>query len=382
MMNDWGNGNYELLHLALPVGISFYTFENLSYTVDVYKGHFKPVNKFIDYLFFLSYFPKLMMGPIVRAADFLPQIRQRIELKSEDLSYGFYFILTGAFKKMVISDFLYTNIVQVVFDDPTRYSGLYCLTAVYAYAMVIYCDFSGYSDMAIGIARWMGLKIEINFLAPYQSSSITEFWRRWHISLSSWFKDYLYFPLGGSKGGNWMRIRNTFIIFIVSGFWHGANWTFIIWGALNAFFILPSIVLKSNRKNLETVAQGKLLPTVKEFFQMTVTFTLVVLARIFFRAQSLGHAFQYITGIFSIKLLSAPSFKESDTGSFIFPKTFILFILIFMFIEWHGREEQFAISNLDLKWRRVFRWSLYISLVLAIFYLSNFKENTFIYFQF
>ena len=301
MMNDWGNGNYELLHLALPVGISFYTFENLSYTVDVYKGHFKPVNKFIDYLFFLSYFPKLMMGPIVRAADFLPQIRQRIELKSEDLSYGFFFILTGAFKKMVISDFLYTNIVQVVFDDPTRYSGLYCLTAVYAYAMVIYCDFSGYSDMAIGIARWMGLKIEINFLAPYQSSSITEFWRRWHISLSSWLRDYLYIPLGGNRKGQVRTYFNLFVTMLLGGFWHGANWTFIVWGALHGAALAADKWLLGNKKPTVQVPGFSW----KKLFGIAFTFHFVVFCWIYFGPSSIEKSHIILEQIFTNMDVSA-----------------------------------------------------------------------------
>jgi D-alanyl-lipoteichoic acid acyltransferase DltB (MBOAT superfamily) len=301
MMNDWGGGNYNLLHLALPVGISFYTFENLSYTIDVYKGHFKPVNKFIDYLFFLSYFPKLMMGPIVRAADFLPQIRKQIELKAEDVSYGFYFILSGAFKKMVISDFLYTNIVQVVFDDPTRFSGLYCLTAAYAYAMVIYCDFSGYSDMAIGIARWMGLKIEINFLAPYQSSSITEFWRRWHISLSSWLRDYLYIPLGGNRKGNIRTYFNLFLTMLLGGFWHGANWTFLVWGALHGIALA-----------LDKLRLGKRKPTYmqsgfswKKIIGITFTFHFVVLCWIYFGPSSIEKSNVILEQIFTNMDLSA-----------------------------------------------------------------------------
>jgi D-alanyl-lipoteichoic acid acyltransferase DltB (MBOAT superfamily) len=233
LWNQWGDHQVSFLYLILPVGISFYTFENLSYTVDVYRGHFKPVKKWLDYIFFLSFFPKLMMGPIVRAADFLPQIRQHWDLKKDDIAFGFFYIFSGCFKKVVISDYLYNQIVSVVFDDPTRYNGVYNLTAVYAYALVIYCDFSGYSDMAIGIARWMGLKIDTNFLAPYQSKSITEFWRRWHISLSSWLRDYLYIPLGGNRKGLFRTYVHLFITMLLGGFWHGANWTFIIWGALH-----------------------------------------------------------------------------------------------------------------------------------------------------
>jgi D-alanyl-lipoteichoic acid acyltransferase DltB (MBOAT superfamily) len=186
MMNDIGHTEINLLKLALPVGISFYTFENLSYTLDVYDGKVKPLNKFIDYLFFLSFFPKLMMGPIVRAKDFLPQIAKQPVVTKKQVGEGLYLITAGIIKKVIISDYINANFVRVIFDNPSAHTGAECLMALYGYAMVIYCDFSGYSDMAIGMAKWIGFEININFLSPYQSSSITEFWKRWHISLSSW----------------------------------------------------------------------------------------------------------------------------------------------------------------------------------------------------
>ncbi len=279
--NQWQTDNITLLHLALPVGISFYTFENLSYTIDVYRKHFKPVDRFVDYLFFLSFFPKLMMGPIVRAADFLPQIRQQINISKEDIGHGLFFILSGCFKKMVISDFLYTNLVEVVFDDPTRYNGVYTLFAVYAYAMVIYCDFSGYSDMAIGIARWMGLNININFSAPYQSASITEFWRRWHISLSSWLKDYLYIPLGGNRKGLTRTYLHLLITMFLGGFWHGANWTFIIWGILHGSLLAIDKWRIDRFKPTGEMSQGK------RILAIALTFHLVVFCWIFFGPDSL-----------------------------------------------------------------------------------------------
>lgn len=282
MWNDWGNHSVNYLHLILPVGISFYTFENLSYTLDVYRRQFKPVNQFMDYLFFLSYFPKLMMGPIVRAADFIPQIRKKIAVTKEDVAFGLFYVFTGCFKKIVISDFIYTNIVEVVFDDPSRYNGLYALTAVYGYAMVIYCDFSGYSDMAIGIARWMGFKIDVNFLAPYQSASITEFWRRWHISLSSWLKDYLYIPLGGNRHGIFRTYLHLFITMLLGGLWHGANWTFILWGALHG----AALALDKWRLSLMTHIK---MPVFKfpKWIGIFLTFHFVVFCWIFFGPDSL-----------------------------------------------------------------------------------------------
>ncbi|HVX50906.1 MAG TPA: MBOAT family O-acyltransferase, partial [Chitinophagaceae bacterium] len=231
--NSVSSAHFKPLSLVLPVGISFYTFENLSYTVDVYRGTFKPVKRFIDYLFFLSFFPKLMMGPIVRAADFIPQINKEPFVDSQRLGEGLYLLCSGIIKKMVISDFLTANYVSYIFDDPSKHTGIECLFAVYAYAMVIYCDFSGYSDMARGIAKWIGFEINLNFMSPYQSSSITEFWRRWHISLSTWLRDYLYIPLGGNRKGKFNTYRNLFITMLLGGLWHGASWNFIFWGGLH-----------------------------------------------------------------------------------------------------------------------------------------------------
>ncbi|UYQ92251.1 GDSL-type esterase/lipase family protein [Chitinophaga horti] len=235
--NDLSHGHITPLGLLLPIGISFYTFENLSYTIDVYRKEINPVTDFLDYLFFLSFFPKLMMGPIVRAADFIPQIYKPFHVDAEDIGKGMYLILGGLIKKVIISDLIYQNFVVFIFDDPSRHTGLECLLGVYGYALVIYCDFSGYSDMAIGIARWTGFKIPQNFDTPYKSASITEFWRRWHISLSSWLRDYLYIPLGGNRKGKVRQYINQFLTMLIGGFWHGANWTFILWGALHGLML-------------------------------------------------------------------------------------------------------------------------------------------------
>jgi D-alanyl-lipoteichoic acid acyltransferase DltB (MBOAT superfamily) len=253
--NEISGGTIQPLHWVIPVGISFYTFENLSYTLDVYRGHFKPVKNFADYLFFLSFFPKLVMGPIVRASDFIPQIRQETNITREDVGRGLYLILSGLFRKVVISDYLQVNFVQYIFDDPSKHSGVECLFGVYAYALVIYCDFSGYSDMAIGMAKWMGFRIPPNFDSPYQSGNITEFWRRWHISLSSWLRDYLYISLGGNRGGS----AGTYIIsglffagslvacitwFAGSGLW----WPLLLWLAMLLLFVLPPLIGKKGTK--------------------------------------------------------------------------------------------------------------------------------------
>lgn len=239
LTNDVAHTHIGLLHILLPIGISFFTFENISYSIDIYKGEFEPEKKFVNYLLFLSFFPKLVMGPIVRAKDFIPQLYKPYHVSQEDFTKGFYLIFSGLFKKLIIADFLTLNLVDVTFNDPSLYTGLQCLVAVFAYAMVIYCDFSGYSDVARGIAKWMGIDIMPNFLSPYQSRSVTEFWSRWHISLSSWLKDYLYiFSLGGNRKGKMRTNVNLLLTMVLGGFWHGAKWTFIVWGLLHGMALI------------------------------------------------------------------------------------------------------------------------------------------------
>lgn len=363
------------LKVILPVGISFYTFHGLSYVIDIYKGRIKAESNVVDYAVFVSFFPLLVAGPIERATHLLPQIKKRRTFDYTKAVDGLKQILWGLFKKIVIADNC-AEFANQIFNNSADQSGSNLALGAIFFAFQIYGDFSGYSDIAIGTARLFGIDLLRNFAFPYFSRDIAEFWRRWHISLSSWFKDYLYIPLGGSKGGNWMRIRNTFIIFIVSGFWHGANWTFIVWGALNALFILPSIIMKTNRNNLETVAQGNLLPTVKEFFQMTITFTLAVFAWIFFRAENITHALSYISGIFSKSLFSIPTITPHFPVLII-----IILIIIFTIIEWLGREQQYAIAILGTKWKSSLRYAMYYAIIIAIFWFAG-KDQQFIYFQF
>ncbi len=290
--NDLGFTHISPLSLLLPIGISFYTFENISYTIDVYKGSFTPVKRFWDYLFFLSFFPKLVMGPIVRASDFIPQIGKPYQLHETALAKGAYLIAAGLIKKVIISDYIYVNLVQYVFDDPMRYSGLESLLAVYGYALVIYCDFSGYSDMAIGLGKWLGFDININFLSPYQSKNITEFWRRWHISLSSWLRDYLYIPLGGNKKGKRRQYIHLFITMLIGGLWHGANFTFVIWGALHGIALAFHKLLGERIKVFH-----KLSPSWQNKLNVLLTFHFVCLAWIFFKSASIGHAFDMLNQI-------------------------------------------------------------------------------------
>jgi alginate O-acetyltransferase complex protein AlgI len=365
--------NFWTIKVILPVGISFYTFHGLSYVIDIYKSRIKAERDFLNYSVFVSFFPLLVAGPIERATHLLPQIQRKRHFIYAKAVDGLRQILWGLFKKMVIADNC-AEYANMIFNHSAGYSGSTLLAAALFFTFQIYCDFSGYSDIAIGTARLFGIDLLRNFAFPYFSRDIAEFWRRWHISLSSWFRDYLYIPLGGSKGGTLMKVRNTFIIFIVSGFWHGANWTFLAWGLLNAIYIMPSILFKTNRNYLDTVAEGRYFPTVREFFYMTITFTLTVLAWIFFRANNIHHAFSFISGIFSKALFQKPHISKEAFGMFAL-------IGLFMIVEWFGREQQFAIAHIDRVFSKSIRWSVYFGLIVSIFYLSG-KEQAFIYFQF
>lgn len=375
------NANMGTLNVILPVGISFYTFHGLSYVIDLYNDKIKPERNVVDYSVFVSFFPLLVAGPIERATHLLPQIINKREFNYLKAVDGLRQILWGIFKKIVIADNC-AEYANAIFNNTSDYTGSTLALGALFFSLQIYGDFSGYSDIALGTARLFGINLLRNFAFPYFSRDIAEFWRRWHISLSTWFRDYLYIPLGGSKVGTGKKIRNVFIIFLVSGFWHGANWTFIAWGFLNALYILPSIIFKTNRNNLDIAAQGKMFPTIKEFFSIALTFGLTVFAWIFFRATSLSHAFEYISKMFTKTLFSVPYIIEPITNLHILPVKFILLLVVFVLIEWIGRERQFAIEVLGFKWNRSIRWGFYILLIVFIFYTGNFNENTFIYFQF
>uniref|UniRef100_UPI00404B7B86 MBOAT family O-acyltransferase n=1 Tax=Daejeonella sp. TaxID=2805397 RepID=UPI00404B7B86 len=367
--------NSNSLNIILPVGISFYTFQTLSYSIDVYKRKLEPTKDFIAFAAFVSFFPQLVAGPIERATNLLPQFYKKRTFEYDKAVDGMRQILWGLFKKIVIADNA-AEIANQIFNNSTNYDGSTLVLGAIFFTFQIYGDFSGYSDIAIGTSRLFGFNLKQNFAFPYFSRDIAEFWRRWHISLSTWFRDYLYIPLGGSRGGTLMKIRNTFIIFIVSGFWHGANWTFIIWGALNAIYFLPLLLLKKNRVNTNTVAEGRYLPKLKELFQMGITFMLTVLAWVFFRAENVSHAFDYLSTIFSKTLFNFPNF-HGKLQAF----TSLILILIFIIIEWLGRENQFAIEKMGLKQKRLYRWLLYYGIVVAIIWFSG-NQQQFIYFQF
>ena len=363
------------LQIVLPVGISFYTFQTLSYTIDVYRKKLEPTNDIISFAAFVSFFPQLVAGPIERATNLLPQFYSRRTFEYSKAIDGLRQILWGLFKKIVIADNC-AMFANQIFDNSAELNGSTLVLGALFFTFQIYGDFSGYSDIAIGTARLFGFNLMQNFAFPYFSRDIAEFWRRWHISLSTWFRDYLYIPLGGSRGGTSMKIRNTFIIFIVSGFWHGANWTFIVWGALNALYFLPLLLTNNNRNHLGIVSEGSLLPTVKEIFQMLTTFGLTVIAWIFFRAESVQHAIEYITGIASLSLFEAPEISGSLRAAMT-----LTLIVVFSFVEWIGRENKYAIEHLGAKWNRPVRYALYYAIILAILTLGG-RQQEFIYFQF
>jgi D-alanyl-lipoteichoic acid acyltransferase DltB (MBOAT superfamily) len=282
-------------------------------------------------------------------------------------------ILWGLFKKIVVADNC-AEFANQIFNNSENMNGSTLVIGALFFTFQIYGDFSGYSDIAIGTSRLFGFNLKQNFNFPYFSKDIAQFWRRWHISLSTWFRDYLYIPLGGSRGSTLIKVRNIFLIFIVSGLWHGANWTFIVWGVLNAIYFLPLILSNSNRNHLDTVAKGKLFPSLKDFLLMLFTFSLTVFAWIFFRAENMRHAISYITAILSPSILSIPRFVGMSHAL-----TTLMLVGLFLIIEWYGREQQYAIANLKLN--RPLRWLFYIMIIILIFWLGG-SEQEFIYFQF
>ncbi len=364
------------LQIILPVGISFYTFQTLSYTIDVYRKQLEPTKDFIAFSAFVSFFPQLVAGPIERAKNLLPQFYTARTFDYQNAVDGLRQILWGLFKKVVIADNC-AHFANMIFNNSDAYSGSTLVLGAVFFTFQIYGDFSGYSDIAIGTSRLFGINLSRNFAFPYFSRDIAEFWRRWHISLSTWFRDYLYIPLGGSRGGTSMRIRNTFIIFIVSGFWHGANWTFIIWGALNAVYFLPLLLTKNNRNHIDIVAKDRFFPSIREFFQIILTFTLTVFAWIFFRAENLAHALTYIGDIFNHKLFGP--FHSRFTGKI---NPLLCLLLFFIIIEWLGREEEHALAKLGDRWIRPLRWTFYGFLIFLFGMYMQTEKTPFIYFQF
>jgi D-alanyl-lipoteichoic acid acyltransferase DltB (MBOAT superfamily) len=360
------------LNIILPVGISFYTFKALSYTIDVYRRKLESTKDAVAFFSFVGFFPQLLAGPIDRATTLLPQFYTKRTFEYGKAVDGLRQILWGFFKKVVIADNCAIYVNQIFANYEALPASTLVLGAVY-FSFQIYCDFSGYSDISIGTARLLGFGSMKNFSVPYFSRDIAEFWRRWHISLTSWFRDYLYIPLGGNRGNKYQVIRNTFIVFLVCGFWHGANWTFIFWGIINALYFLPLLLLGTNRKNLDAVAQNKILPTVKELLQILSTFAFTTLAWIFFRAESIGHAFSYIGHIFSLSLISAP--QGSD------PEKILPFVLILIIVEWAQRDKEHGLDFSKMNIPSFAKILIYYAL-LTIIFLFYASQQTFLYFQF
>lgn len=289
-------GSFSMLDIFLPVGISFFTFQSLSYTIDVYRREIKPLTNLLDYAFYVSFFPQLVAGPIVRARDFIPQIRRPLFVSDEMFGYGIFLIMSGLFKKAVISDYISVNFVERIFDNPTLYSGVENLMGVYGYALQIYCDFSGYSDMAIGIALLLGFHFNINFDSPYKSASVTEFWRRWHISLSSWLRDYLYISLGGNRKGKVRQYVNLIITMFLGGLWHGASWNFVLWGVLHGV----ALAVHKFWMSLTGRKKGEQSHGIRRFFGVVVTFHFVCFCWIFFRNADFATSVDMLRQIFTV----------------------------------------------------------------------------------
>lgn len=362
------------ISLVLPVGISFYTFQTLSYTIDVYRRRISHTKDIIAFFAFVGFFPQLVAGPIERASNLLPQFTENRKFDYQEATDGLRQILWGLFKKVVIADNC-ALFVNDIFTNYTSFPGTTLFLGGLFFAFQIYGDFSGYSDIAIGTARLFGFSLMRNFAYPYFSRDIAEFWRRWHISLTTWFKDYLYIPLGGSRVTSWLKIRNILLVFIISGLWHGANWTFIVWGILNALYFLPLLLSQSHRKNLDNPAKGKWIPSLSEFVRIAITFLLTVFAWIVFRAENIHHALNYYMKMFSSFGLIIP-----DSSAHVLPYT-TFFILILIISEWMQRTKNHALEFNQSEVPTIVRWSIYCFLTISILAFRG-NQQEFIYFQF
>ena len=374
MLNGFGiAADWPVLNLVLPVGISFYTFQALSYTIDVYKKKIEPTRDVLSFFAFISFFPQLVAGPIERATNLLPQFQKSRHFDYAQAVDGCRQMLWGFFKKMVIADNC-AFFVNQIFDSPEQHGTWGLLAGAVLFSIQIYGDFSGYSDIAIGCARLFGINLRANFKFPYFSRNIAEFWRRWHISLNKWFVDYVYIPLGGSRVSKIKIIRNTWVIFLLSGLWHGANWTFVIWGAIHAALFMPLLIAGKNRQYMDTVAAGKRLPSVKETGLMLTNFIVVMFAWIFFRSDNFTEAIDYI--------LSMCSFSNLAIDPLLLSKRFMLlavFICLFFSMEWIQREGEHGLSRVPQS--RLLRTTLYLAIFYLIMWFGG-AQADFIYFQF
>jgi D-alanyl-lipoteichoic acid acyltransferase DltB (MBOAT superfamily) len=356
------------LNIILPVGISFYTFQTLSYTIDVYKKEMQPTNSFVDFAAFVTFFPQLVAGPIERASHLLPQFYKNRTFTYQNAVDGLKLMVWGMFKKVVVADNC-AFFVNKIFDNPEAYSSGELYIGMVFFAFQIYGDFSGYSDMAIGLSKLFGFDLMVNFKFPYFSRDIAEFWRRWHISLSTWFRDYIYIPLGGSKGTKWFQIRNVMIIFLVSGFWHGANWTYVVWGLFHALFFLPLLLFNVNRSHLISKSYGWI-----DFVKIGVTFFIVCVGWVFFRADSISSAMDYLTTFFSFESFTIDFFIKNNRY-LLASVVCMMSIFIVSIIEFINVKEKNSTIQLSTPF--------IIFLIFLLFFTGSFKNQLdFIYFQF
>lgn len=365
--------NPHSLQIILPVGISFYTFQTMSYTIDIYRRKIAPSKDPIAFFAFVSFFPQLMAGPIERASNLLPQFINGRIFDSTLAMDGLRQILWGLFMKVVIADNCAVFVDQA-FNNPESQPSSNLWIGMILFSFQIYGDFGGYSNIAIGTAKLLGFNLMQNFAFPYFSRDIAEFWRRWHISLSTWFRDYIYIPLGGSKRATYLSLRNILIVFLVSGLWHGANWTFIAWGGVHALLFVPLFLMGKNRTNIAVVAESNTFPSFRELIQMLFTFTLVTFSWVLFRSSSISEAFVFFNQLFTASMFSKP---HMDVRLYLF----ISLSLIFLLMEWFGRKEEFAIQRMFFSRPQWLRYGLYYGLVMAVL-LFAIKEQQFIYFQF
>lgn len=357
------------LNVVLPVGISFYTFQTLGYTIDVYRKKLHATHNLTTFMCYVSFFPQLVAGPIERASNLLGQFAEKRSFDYHNAANGVRQILFGLFKKVVIADNC-SVLVDQIFGNYEHESGYHLILGAILFSFQIYGDFSGYSDIAIGVARLFGFKLMTNFRYPYFSRDIAEFWRRWHISLSTWFRDYVYIPLGGSRVKRSRAILNTMIVFVVSGFWHGANWTFIFWGIINGLLFLPLLLVNSNRKNLDTIAENRIFVPLRDLARVLLTYTLVCVAWVFFRAEDLNQAISYLGQLFT-----------ADFGFSLMGIRMLALIALLVAIEWFGRSKEFAleVKGSESPW---FRRSVYVATILLLFLEGRDAGQQFIYFQF
>ena len=358
--------------ILLPVGISFFTFQSLSYTIDIYRGQIKPLNSLLDYAFYVSFFPQLVAGPIVRARDFIPQIRQKVVVTMEMFNQGIFLVIAGLFKKAVISDYISVNFVERIFDSPELYSGIENLLGLYGYAIQIYCDFSGYSDMAIGIALLLGFHFPKNFDSPYKSTSISEFWRRWHISLSTWLRDYVYISLGGNRKGRMRTYLNLFLTMLFGGLWHGANIKFVLWGCMHG------VALAVNRAYRLFLGRDKHYNgnRVQKILGGLITFHFVLFTWVFFRADSMSVVGQMLTQIFT-------AFHPELLGKVLSGYSLVMLLIVIGYVthfmpERHSETMKVKLQGYNLAVKAL----LVIITIVIIIQVKSSDIQPFIYFQF